>query len=306
MAGLCNHLDSDGDEHGDSCDTCPFTENPNQTTEGIMQVEDADGDFVGKACEQECAERPNPRPFGFYRVKSPSGFCCTIELVEAETDTMGDPDDPNGFTQAGDLLLARTCRDPNNLNGETCDRLRAPDFEAGNAVTFPVRTAADCSVNQEVNGECKQLPPSLADPTISPQAMGVLVLAPGCEDALADAGLTALENTLTPLTDADFAGSADAFDDLWQNMCFLPQVDQDFDGYPDPCDLCPYVFDPLQTPFTNEAGRLYTDAGQLCNGAFAPDAVCEAMEGPEPGAGEETGTGGGGVGGSSGGGGSGG
>lgn len=63
------HLDSDQDGLGDRCDNCPFTPNPDQT--------DADSDSVGDACEEAaCAERANPRPFGFFDAAA-GGWCCT-------------------------------------------------------------------------------------------------------------------------------------------------------------------------------------------------------------------------------------
>ncbi|MEZ4430112.1 MAG: thrombospondin type 3 repeat-containing protein [Nannocystaceae bacterium] len=76
-AGLCNHADHDDDGAGDACDTCPGVANPMQLVEGGMQVDDADEDFVGAACEQDagCESRVNPRPFGFYDI-SVNGFCC--------------------------------------------------------------------------------------------------------------------------------------------------------------------------------------------------------------------------------------
>jgi hypothetical protein len=92
-AGVCNHRDTDNDGVGDICDTCPWNANPLQAEDGGAQVDDPDGDFVGSACESNlaCAERPDPRAFGFYD-GSVGGYCC-VQLFDggAVLDPHGDP-----------------------------------------------------------------------------------------------------------------------------------------------------------------------------------------------------------------------
>ncbi len=74
-SGPCEHADDDGDGIGNACDTCPHVANPEQLVEG--SGDDADGDFVGDACEPDegCRERGNPRAIGFFDV-SADGYCC--------------------------------------------------------------------------------------------------------------------------------------------------------------------------------------------------------------------------------------
>jgi hypothetical protein len=140
-----------------------------------------------------------------------------------------------------------------------------------------VRTPANCE-QEQIGGvwTCRQLRPAQA------ALPGILTPPPACDEALAAAnegmGMTALENLLTPLTDRDFADQAYPFDALWQNMCFLPQVDQDFDGLGDPCDLCPFAFDPDNAQYLDLAGRLHPDAGKYCNGDYLVDNICKGLD----------------------------
>lgn len=254
--GWCNHADRDGDGVGDICDTCPASDNPIQVFEGGMQEDDEDGDFVGSACETTlaCNVYADPRPFGFHDV-AVDGQCCTVQLVEAVADANG--------VATGDLLDASSCASGAPPTGDTCTPVRAPNPDDPQA-TLPLRTAANCP-GEQVGGVwvCRQLRPGQA------ATPGILVPPPGCADALATAGTTALENTLAPLTPDDFASEPNPLDALWQHQCFRPQRDPDFDGLGDPCDLCPSVYDPDNTPYVAADGTLHQDAGQYCNGPFA-------------------------------------
>ncbi|MEM6291961.1 MAG: thrombospondin type 3 repeat-containing protein [Myxococcota bacterium] len=289
--GICNHLDSDSDGVGNSCDTCAFVGNPSQTMEGGAQDDDPDGDFVGEVCEigaeKGCGDRKNARPFGFYSVAA-AGNCCTTSLVEADEATVTAAADRGVALTLGDLLVAGTCTDPLDLS--TCQPLTAPHPELPNArdaegniiLEIPVRTRANCSEDDEKEFLCASLPAALE---VEP---GVLVPPPGCDEELAEAGITAIQNLRTPLTDLNFADQSNPLDALWQNICFLPQVDQDFDGIGDPCDKCPFAFDPTDAEFVDANGRLWPNDGAACNGDFLPDNICEIEESQSGETGEDT------------------
>ena len=154
--GICNHIDSDNDGVGDLCDTCPFAPNEDQVSDGGMQEDDDDGDFVGKVCESnaDCTLRTDPRPFSFFEV-SVNGNCCTAQLTE----------DP----MTGDLLNAITGR-----------KLLDPD-------DLPIRVACD-EGDDPTARTCRRLPESVATQP------GILSPPPGCDAALTAAGLTATTN----------------------------------------------------------------------------------------------------------------
>jgi len=256
--GICDHLDSDSDGVGDVCDTCPFTENPLQVADGAMQEgDDTDGDYVGNACETapSCEKRIDPRPFSFYEYAA-NGYCCTVALFE---DEMGNlqvnlPPRNDGVPQLPKELL-----DPTGV---------------------PVRV--ECSDTEEEQMICRKLPSTVA---VQP---GVLEPPPGCPELLAANGIEARDNP--KLNEDDFEGDLLG---LWNNVCFLPQFDQDYDGLGDRCDLCEFDFDPENLPYIDANGRVWPNDGKYCNGDYAIDnkPACQDDE-PEPTGGETEGTGG--------------
>ena len=261
--GLCNHQDSDDDQVGDFCDTCPFVGNRQQVLDGGMQDDDEDEDFVGGICETagDCYKRTDPRPYSFYPVAA-SGQCCTTLLVER------------------DGLLFRRGREDEG------EHLVDPDG-------VPVTTA--CTDDEDEAGEvCRKLPQIYTLGTDSGGLSGILELPPGCDAALADAGLDVDTNTKIDAKD-DLGGDLVA---LWDNICFLPQWDQDYDGLGDRCDLCPQDYDPRNEPYRNEAGKVFPDAGKYCNGDYNIENKC----GGDDDGGDTGGTDGGSDGGSDGGG----
>ncbi len=260
--GICGHTDTDGDQVGDMCDTCPFTVNPLQVMDGGMQEDDEDGDFVGAPCEAgaDCEKIAikNARPFSFHEV-SVNGFCC-ITLYPAGQPCSDDSE--CGIGQMCDL----------GVGGGTC-ALKDPDG-------VPIRIdEADCTQAQEDAGECRLMPAEVRN------RPGILELPPGCEEALANAGITAEENRKV-LTEEDVGGDLDA---LWAKQCFLPQWDQDFDGVGDSCDLCPFAYDPQNSVFVDENGKVWNNKGKYCWGDYDINKICEEQMG---GTGGTAGTGG--------------
>jgi hypothetical protein len=95
---------------------------------------------------------------------------------------------------------------------------------------------------------------------LPPLQPGVLELPPGCEDALALAGVAEATRL-----DLDAVASPEA---LWDRLCLLPQWDQDYDALGDSCDLCRYAFDPTNAPYVDDNGMTWPNDGAYCNGAY--------------------------------------
>ncbi len=241
---LCNHSDSDGDKVGDFCDTCPFDLNPSQIADGGIQDDDADGDFVGRDCETnaECYKRFDPRPYSFYDVQA-NGWCCTVALDELSKTRA--PREPYEVVQAEDGSVTI-------VGGGRLLTVDCPDAE---------------------DPTCRKIPDEVLGKP------GMVALPPGCEGALIDAGYDPANKvyaTRLALADVDSEAA------LWDNRCTLPQLDQDFDGIGDICDLCPFAFDPDNEPYVNENGRLFAEAGKYCNGTYALDQIQAGIIAAQP------------------------
>jgi hypothetical protein len=145
---------------------------------------------------------------------------------------------------------------------------------------LPVRVLCDEADDPE-DRTCRRLPQAVAD------LPGILDPPPGCDELLMTAGLTAAEHTKENRLGAADTSSLDA---LWNKMCLLPQFDQDFDGYGDPCDLCKFDFDPENTEYVDANGRVWPKDGAYCNGDYDIETKCAAQDtGDSSGSGSESG-----------------
>lgn len=244
--GVCDHVDTDGDGLGDVCDDCAFVSNPLQLFDGVLQQGDEDGDFIGRDCE--------PHPTCAER-NSPRPMAFHRVAVAGYCCTVELREEPDGtlVSLAGGHALV----DPDGV---------------------PVRR--DCSEADESARTCRSLPDDVA------ATPGMLQMPPGCEAALAEAGLAGPEDN-PPLRLDEVGGD---LVELWSHQCFLPPRDQDHDGLGDICDLCEFAWDPENLQYVDATGRLWPMEGVYCNGAYAPDEVCAEQDGEDTEG--ETGTGG--------------
>jgi hypothetical protein len=263
-SGVCNHRDTDGDGVGNICDTCPFNANFDQITDGGMQEDDEDQDFVGSVCESysACYIRKDPRPYGFFDVAS-DGLCCTT--VYPGDGAYVEDDDGNLVTdEEGNVL---------------CEGLCDPD---GLPIKLDCQNEPEKAEDRIPDGvKCRQLPNAVLE------TPGIVDLPPGCVDALADAGISAEDNVRLDIN--DYNGS---FVEMWADMCFLPQWDQDFDGIGDACELkppcCAFSFDPNNEPYVDGNGKVWKDNCKYCSGEYDIEERCKDIGGD---GGDETGTG---------------
>jgi hypothetical protein len=241
---VCDHVDTDGDGLGDPCDDCAFVANPLQLFDGIEQQGDEDTDFIGRECE--------PSPLCAER-NSPRPMAFHRVSSSGYCCTVELREEPDGTLV--ELAGGRALADPDDV---------------------PVRR--DCSEAQQAARQCRKLPDDVA------ATPGMLEVPPGCDAALAAAGLAGPEDN-PPLRLDEVDGDLVA---LWAYQCFLPPRDQDHDGIGDICDLCEFAWDSENVQYVDATGRLWPMEGAYCNGAYSPDELCADDESDTDG----TGTGG--------------
>ncbi len=259
---------------------------------------DADGDGVGDACEgEEATDAAGPVGFasaddfdqdglpnaedGCPRLAAALGTCGSGDDCPADsacTNGVCNHPDPDGD---GVGTACDTCPFAANP-GQVEDGQAALDDEDGDFIGAACEPDPGCQVRAQarplrfydvaVGGYCcttTLADQRLTDPDgnpLGPEDLpvdpdGVTNLPPGCDEALAAAGVS----EAMPLTPADVGG----VDALWDHRCLIAAPDQDFDGIGDICDLCPFAFDPTNTPFVDNNGMTWPNDGAFCNGEYA-------------------------------------
>ncbi len=218
---------------------------------GLCDHVDSDGDGVGDICDT-CPYAPNGKQItdGGAQEDDPDG-----DFVGAACELGDGCGERNGPRPIGFFAVAvaeQCCTTSLVADGDDLI-VRQSGARLVDPAGLPVRTnCADDGVG------CRVLPAELA------QLPGVLTPPPGCDDALAAAGMDVGDNV--PLTTKATDGDLDA---LWDRRCALPVRDEDFDGLADPCDLCPFAFDPKNEPYVDAAGKVWPSDGSVCNGPAA-------------------------------------
>ncbi|MEE9385877.1 MAG: thrombospondin type 3 repeat-containing protein [Nannocystaceae bacterium] len=296
-SGICNHVDSDDDNFGDICDTCPYLANGNQAAEGAGQTEDADGDFVGDNCEYtpKCRDRNSPRPYAFWEY-AVDGRCCVatyymdefgnVNPAAASWEESGD-----GWWRELTAVELGKLSEQQEAAGVLYKCMGKCDWSG-----FPIKRECNNEADPDVDlagvdtTQCRGVPQLLDDGHGGEDGaglFGVTVMPPGC---------AALMGTDDPNANQKIKSDASLPDNLhewWAHMCFLPQWDSDFDGVADGsgCDMCPHSFDPSNAPFVSDKGKTQLRVGKYCNGRFDVKHLCEDEAFGDDGGGDDGDTG---------------
>ena len=220
--------DFDGDGLANDLDACPrlvatVACETNQDCSGgaacvgdVCNHADSDGDGVGDACDT-CPGAPNPDQFASE---------AAAEADDADGDFIGQACEMNSACEERDNASAPAFFDV-SVDGICCVMTWPGDDVLWDPDGLPLR--ADCGDD----ASCREIPAQVL------AAPGVGTMWQGCEDALAEA----CKEQASRVRLEDVGGDLVA---LWSYACRLPPLDQDFDGVPDACDLCPYAHDPDQ------------------------------------------------------------
>ncbi len=270
--GLGNADDFDQDGLPNLTDRCPRQRVENipctdaddcggaECTGGICNHIDTDNDGVGDICDT-CPAKSNPKQI------QDGG----MQADDPDSDFVGNACETNSgcYEQADARRIAFYTK---SANGQCCVTtftedlgLTDPGYVEVDEMTGECKVidpvaplSANCS-EAEDNKTCRLLPKSVIE------RPGVVTMPAGCEE---------LGEPLT-LDSPEIKGNEDK---LYTFMCLLPQVDQDFDGIGDPCDLCPYAFDPDNSYYKDDNNKVWPNYGKFCRGRYDPEKGTQTCE----------------------------
>ncbi len=231
-----------------------------ECTGGICNHIDTDNDGVGDICDT-CPAKSNPKQI------QDGG----MQADDPDSDFVGNACETNSgcYEQADARRIAFYTK---SANGQCCVTtftedlgLTDPGYVEVDEMTGECKVidpvaplSANCS-EAEDNKTCRLLPKSVIE------RPGVVTMPAGCEE---------LGEPLT-LDSPEIKGNEDK---LYTFMCLLPQVDQDFDGIGDPCDLCPYAFDPDNSYYKDDNNKVWPNYGKFCRGRYDPEKGTQTCE----------------------------